>query len=111
MVADGQLTLKRVDAATASAGISSDPIYRAVLHTLQKLHARGSVLDYGAGAGRLASILCDLDRFSQVTAVDLVDFSGGPAHPGIDWLYGDLNLELPVPTARFDVIVALSSWS
>lgn len=100
-------TVERVAAARASAGISAEPIYRAVLRTLDERSLGGDVADLGAGTGALAHALCDRASVTSVTAVDLVDFDGRPEHPKLRWAFGDLNEPLPLPDESFDLVLAV----
>src|SRR4051794_29742630 len=98
-------TLKhsRQQAAEASGGTSSDVIYAATLRSLEEFGARGEVLDFGAGTGKLTQFLQQSNRFSRVVSADLMD---APAHLESEWIRGDLNDPLPVPDCSFDTVVA-----
>ena len=99
------LQAKRVDSAAASRGISGDPIYRAILSHVDALNLNGRALDFGAGTGQLAEALLQRGTFSEVHAVDLIDYSAENS-AGITWVFADLNERLPVPDATYDLIVA-----
>lgn len=101
----GDLQKARVEAAEASGGTSADPIYRAVLARVDELGVGGRALDFGAGTGRLARLLAERPRFTQVDAADIVAYEGASTG-GVDWIIGDLNERLAVPDATYDLIVA-----
>lgn len=96
----------RIGAAQASLGTSADPIYRAVLAALDAAEASGHILDFGAGTGSLARTLCASGRFSAVTAADIHDYTSGIEHPKLNWVFSDLNQELPDGRESYDAIVA-----
>lgn len=100
-----ELQANRVDSAAASGGISGDPIYRAILSRVDALGLNGRALDFGAGTGRLAEALSKRGAFSEVHAVDIIDY-GTPKSVDIRWVFADLNERLPVPDATYDLIVA-----
>jgi len=86
-------------------GASDDAIYAAVEARLQALGARGDILDFGAGTGRLTLRLLRSGRFRSVTGADL--YAKGTDLPAdVRWIEGDLNDRLPVAAASFDAIVA-----
>ncbi len=93
-----------MEAALASGGASSDPIYSAVLMIADELGLHGSVLDYGAGKGNLTRLLYESGKFSEVSAADILP---RPAiAEAIRWFALDLNdLRFPVEDA-FDAVVA-----
>jgi 2-polyprenyl-3-methyl-5-hydroxy-6-metoxy-1,4-benzoquinol methylase len=102
-VADDLLS-HRVKAAELSRGISSNVIYAAIERVIAARHLHGAVLDYGAGVGDLTRRLVELDRFSSVSAADIM-----PRPPGLDgvqWIEQDLNEPLPGHEAAFDVVIA-----
>ncbi len=100
------LTQARMLAGKRSLGVSDEPIYRAILSALNLTAAAGAVLDFGAGTGVLAEVLCARDSVTSVTAVDIVDYPGRAAHPKLTWLTADLNEELPLGDRVFDAVVA-----
>jgi 2-polyprenyl-3-methyl-5-hydroxy-6-metoxy-1,4-benzoquinol methylase len=99
------LEATRVTAAAASLGVSGDPIYRAILSRAAALQPQGRALDFGAGTGRLADDLVRRGSYSEVHAVDLVDY-GAKKEAGVSWIFADLNERLPVPDSTYDLIVA-----
>jgi 2-polyprenyl-3-methyl-5-hydroxy-6-metoxy-1,4-benzoquinol methylase len=101
----GDLQKARVEAAEKSGGTSADPIYNAVLARVDALGVGGRALDFGAGTGRLARLLAERERFTQVDAADIVAYEGASAG-GVHWILGDLNERLPVPDGTYDLIVA-----
>lgn len=98
----------RVRAAKESQGTSSDPIYKALLRQVRASGAKGHALDFGAGTGHLASLLTGTGRFSQVDAVDIVDYRSDPSKsaPQVRWFFSDLNDPLPSEDGSYDLIVA-----
>lgn len=99
-----KLDLFRLDAANASGGSSSEPIYKAIKQVLSDRRASGRLLDLGAGKGNLTKRLSASSQFASVTAADMMDRPDDlPA--AISWIKGDLNDPLPVPAESFDTIV------
>jgi 2-polyprenyl-3-methyl-5-hydroxy-6-metoxy-1,4-benzoquinol methylase len=101
-----ELLQRRRVAAESSGGTSSDSIYAAVQRVITDRDLRGTVLDYGAGIGHLARLLLSLQRFDQVTAVDILpvpqDLAGRVA-----WIEQDLNFTLAGHEEAFDVVIAV----
>ena len=91
--------------AERSSGIANSAIYAAVMAALKSNGARGKALDFGAGTGNLTSELLESRMFSQVRAVDLVDY-GAPKDKLILWDYADLNVPLDFADAAFDTVVS-----
>ncbi len=102
---DAQLRDLRVEAALASAGGSSEPIYSALLKEFKRVRARGRVLDFGAGAGELAHRLIEAPDVSSVDAADLIRYRDA-VDPRIRWHTADLNAPLPMDAGAYDTIVA-----
>lgn len=100
------LAERRVANAVRTGGISTGPIYDAVLREAAP-HARGDVLDFGAGNGTVAALLAAVPEVSTVTAADLASYEGGPTPPKVRWLQADLNEPLPLAAHSFDLIVAV----
>ena len=98
---------RRVEAAISSAGGSEADIYAAIQRRIEELSLSGSVLDFGAGRGALTRQLCSGDRFSRVTAADLIQCADSSwTDPKVDWIYRDLNERIQVPDETYDAIVA-----
>lgn len=96
---------KRVHAAEASGGGSSDVIYARILEIVQDCDLRGRVLDYGAGVGNLTRKLWDSRRFDDVSGADIL--AQPEDLPGeITWYCGDLNDGEAIPATSFDVVIA-----
>lgn len=100
------IEMARIEAAKVSLGTSGDPIYQMILKQFALAEAGGKVLDFGAGTGSLARLLCTQEKVKTVTAADIYDFSSGETHAKLKWVFGDLNNPLPVADAMFDTIVA-----
>jgi 2-polyprenyl-3-methyl-5-hydroxy-6-metoxy-1,4-benzoquinol methylase len=107
MMNETTLAARRIHAAEASGGASSDVMYSTVTQILHELKLGGDLLDFGAGKGFFTSELARLERFRSVTGADIVWRPDG-LPSGIDnWIAGDLNAPLGVPESSFDVIVAV----
>jgi 2-polyprenyl-3-methyl-5-hydroxy-6-metoxy-1,4-benzoquinol methylase len=107
MVNDTVLAARRMKAAEASGGASTDVIYAAVTRILQERNLAGDLLDFGAGKGAFTSDLARLERFRSVTGADIM-WRPDDLPNGIDnWIVGDLNAPLDLPESSFDVIVAV----
>lgn len=105
MLSDSLLT-RRKQAAIASGGVSSDPIYRAALASLEQFGARGSVLDFGGGRGAFARLLHETGRFDPIIVADLLEAPGGH-EAGIHGAQCDLNGPLPFVDSSFDTVTAI----
>jgi 2-polyprenyl-3-methyl-5-hydroxy-6-metoxy-1,4-benzoquinol methylase len=96
---------RRVSAAKASGGNSSEPIYAAAVRELSRLPA-GAVLDFGAGTGNLARPLLDARRYRSVTGADILPRPLSlPAE--VHWVQQDLNAPVALSDASFDLVVAV----
>lgn len=97
---------RRMKAAIASKGTSSDAIYRLALKLLIKRPPlNGNLLEYGAGTGSLITRLLRLGYSGKVTGADILpkpEFLAGNA----TWIQGDLNGPLDLPGESFDVIIS-----
>jgi 2-polyprenyl-3-methyl-5-hydroxy-6-metoxy-1,4-benzoquinol methylase len=97
---------RRMDAAIASKGTSSDVIYRLALKLLmERLPLNGDLLEYGAGTGSLITQLLQLGYSGKITGADILpkpDSLAGNA----TWIQGDLNEPLDLPGESFDVIIS-----
>ena len=100
------LAERRVANAVRTGGISAGPIYDAVLRVASP-HARGVVLDFGAGSGTVATLMADVPAVTAVTAADLAPDAGATSSPKVRWVRADLNEPLPLPAHGFDLIVAV----
>lgn len=93
----------RRQASLLSGGTSSEPIRSLVLACLAQAHARGSLLDYGAGRGELLSQLHSAGTFTDLAGVDL--FPRPEAlPPAVAWHQQDLNEPLTLDRS-FDAVV------
>ena len=96
---------RRVANARFTRGVSAGPIYDTVL-VAARSHARGDVLDFGAGSGTVAALLAAVPDVDAVTAADLASYDGVAMPSKVRWLRADLNEPLPLPERSFDLIVA-----
>ncbi len=96
----------RLEASLSSGGTSAKHIYEAFVNLAKRLDLSGDILDFGAGKGNLIPYIQALNRFSSVTAADIM---ARPA--GIDklvkWISCDLNNAINIANNSFDVIVSL----
>jgi 2-polyprenyl-3-methyl-5-hydroxy-6-metoxy-1,4-benzoquinol methylase len=99
------LKVQRQLASVASCGISNEAVYTVFEQILTQLDLKGEILDFGAGTGNLTQRLQALDRFSRITAIDLMSRPDG-IDESIQWLSWDLNEALALPPQSFDVIVS-----
>ena len=97
---------QRQIAADASGGISNELVYRICLQIIEQLDLRGDCLDFGAGIGNFSRQLQPINRFSSITAIDIIQ---PPAEldKSIKWISWDLNNSTNIPTESFDVIVSV----
>ncbi len=99
------ITGRRVSAAEASGGISNLCIYDCLECVLDKLGAKGKVLDFGAGKGLLIQRLRKRRRFSLYAGVDIM--RRPPAlDASIAWYVQDLNEPTNFNDGSWDVIVS-----
>ncbi len=89
--------------ALRSGGVSNDRIHDAILRYIEARSLRGAVLDFGAGRGSLTRKLLALDRFTTVSAADILERPELPT--AVRWITSDLNERLSLPDGSFDVIV------
>lgn len=99
------LVARRIHAAEASGGISSDAIYAAIEQVIGDKDLHGAVLDYGAGVGHLTRRLLELHRFESVTGADLMGCADELVGR-IRWIQHDLSHSLPSRDGEFDLVVA-----
>jgi 2-polyprenyl-3-methyl-5-hydroxy-6-metoxy-1,4-benzoquinol methylase len=96
---------KRVAAAVASGGASSERIHDVAFDEIVCDGLGGVALDFGAGRGEFASRLEATHQFERVYAADLVRFADPP--PTVQWIDADLNEPLPLPDGSCDLIAAI----
>jgi 2-polyprenyl-3-methyl-5-hydroxy-6-metoxy-1,4-benzoquinol methylase len=99
------LVTRRIHAAEASGGISSDAIYAAIEQVIGDKDLHGAVLDYGAGVGHLTRRLLELHRFDSVTGADLMGCADQLVGR-VRWIQHDLSHSLPNRDEEFDLVVA-----
>jgi 2-polyprenyl-3-methyl-5-hydroxy-6-metoxy-1,4-benzoquinol methylase len=95
----------RLHAAQASGGVSSDVIGERILELVDQCELRGRVLDFGAGIGQLTRKLSAMDRFEQISGVDLLP-RPECLPPAISWHCLDLSEGGALPSESFDVVIA-----
>jgi 2-polyprenyl-3-methyl-5-hydroxy-6-metoxy-1,4-benzoquinol methylase len=96
---------KRMGAAIASRGISSDVIYKLAISLLNSLQSPGDLLEYGAGTGSLIKCLLDSNYRGKITGTDI--FARPAFLPNdVHWIQSDLNNSLEIPDESFDAIVS-----
>jgi 2-polyprenyl-3-methyl-5-hydroxy-6-metoxy-1,4-benzoquinol methylase len=95
---------RRKAAAETSAGISADLLYDQYEETIRDHDLSGSVLDFGAGLGLLTRRLIHMNRFSSITAADILP-KPSELPPEVLWIDADLNESLSAPDESFDVIL------
>jgi 2-polyprenyl-3-methyl-5-hydroxy-6-metoxy-1,4-benzoquinol methylase len=91
--------------AELSRGAANSAIYNAVLKALAESGACGRALDFGAGTGTLTRMLESSGLFSEIHAVDLLDWVGEEGGKTC-WHRADLNLPTEFKSAWFDTIVS-----
>ena len=96
---------RRQIASEASMGISTNAIYDKFEAHLRKLELTGSILDFGAGSGNFVLRLLEMERFSTITGVDLMDRPENLTTT-IKWAAADLNFPTSFTDETFDVIVS-----
>ncbi len=75
------------------------------MQIVQQLDLRGDCLDFGAGIGNFTQQLQALNRFSSLTAIDIMQPPVG-LNNSIKWISWDLNYSTDIPPKSFDVIVS-----
>lgn len=73
-----------------------------------------TILDYGAGWGRITRLLLRSFNAKNITAVDVDEGlvqAGGDALPAVRWHQIDPTGDLPLPAADYDVVIANSVFS
>ncbi len=99
------LKLQREIAANASKGTSSEQIYNTFEEVINRLDVCGDCLDFGAGMGNLTCRLQSMNRFSSITATDLINRPNN-LDDSIRWINNDLNIASNFPPESFNTIVA-----
>ncbi len=96
---------KRLLAARASGGTSSDRIHDCAIAALGQLSKGQHLLEFGAGTGVLLQRIADEHPDLTAVGVDLYPRPNSlPEH--LEWLQADLNDSIPLPDASFDVIIS-----
>jgi 2-polyprenyl-3-methyl-5-hydroxy-6-metoxy-1,4-benzoquinol methylase len=96
---------KRFEAAVASKGISSDPIYKLAFSVLTSSQVHGDMLEFGAGTGAFITQLRNSIYQGSITGADILSRPES-LQSEIQWIQADLNYSMSVPDASFDVIVS-----
>ena len=99
------LAERRLKAAEASKGISSNVIYELILRLIKDSDCQGDLLEYGAGIGSLIKRLLDCQYQGTVTGTDILPRP--PSLPQtVHWLETDLNKPIESESESFDVIIS-----
>lgn len=99
------LRTQRQLASIASSGISTEPVYTTFEQVLTQLDLKGEILDFGAGRGNFTKRLQELENFSHITAIDMME-RPTEIDESIKWISWDLNEAINIPAESFDVIVS-----
>jgi len=92
--------------ADSSGGTSSSQHRTMALTLIRKLDLRGAVADVGAGKGDLIQSLLEMDRFSSIIGLDLMERpSDLPTR--VQWFSTDLNQQIPGDAGSFDLVTSL----
>jgi 2-polyprenyl-3-methyl-5-hydroxy-6-metoxy-1,4-benzoquinol methylase len=101
-----ELDALRRKIAESSGGTSSEQLRNAVLELIRKLDLRGAVADFGAGRGKLIRSLLEMERFSSIEGLDLMERpSDLPSH--VQWRNTDLNRRVPCAAGSFDLVTSV----
>ena len=101
-----QLQAMRRKIADSSGGTSSSQLRTMALTLIRKLDLRGAVADVGAGKGDLIRSLLEMDRFSSIIGLDLMERpSDLPTR--VQWFSTDLNQQAPCDAGSFDLVTSL----
>jgi 2-polyprenyl-3-methyl-5-hydroxy-6-metoxy-1,4-benzoquinol methylase len=96
---------RRLHAAQESGGVSAGVIGTRFLQIVEQCELRGRVLDFGAGIGQLTRRLWTIERFEQVSGLDILPRPEG-LPDAISWQCLDVNEGCALSSASFDVVIA-----
>jgi 2-polyprenyl-3-methyl-5-hydroxy-6-metoxy-1,4-benzoquinol methylase len=96
---------QRLHAAKESGGVSGGVIGKRILEIVDQCELRGRVLDFGAGIGQLTRRLWAMERFEQVSGVDILPRPEN-LPDAISWQCLDLNEAGGLPAAAFNVVIS-----
>ncbi len=99
------LLQRRIEAAHASGGTSSQPILDTAMRVIKGSKIEGGLLEFGAGTGEFLSKLIDYGYAGKMIGVDLLERPQHLPH-SVEWVQADLNNPLPFSDASFDVVVS-----
>jgi 2-polyprenyl-3-methyl-5-hydroxy-6-metoxy-1,4-benzoquinol methylase len=101
-----QLDAMRRRIANSSGGTSSTKLCSTVLDLIGKLDLRGTVADFGAGRANLIRSLLEMNRFSSIVGLDLMERpSDLPSR--VQWCNADLNQPVASAAGSFDLVTSL----
>ena len=101
-----QLDEMRRRIADSSGGASSTKLRSTVLELIDKLDLRGAVADFGAGRADLIRSLLEMNRFSSIVGLDLMERpSDLPSR--VQWCNADLNQPVAFAAGSFDLVTSL----
>jgi 2-polyprenyl-3-methyl-5-hydroxy-6-metoxy-1,4-benzoquinol methylase len=101
-----QLDAMRRKVADSSGGSSSTKLRAKVLELIDKFDLRGAVADFGAGRADLIRPLLEMDRFSSIVGVDLIERPSDLASC-VQWCNADLNQPVAFASGSFDFVTSL----
>lgn len=93
----------RIAAAEKSGGTSD--MHDAMERCLERFHAHGLVVDFGAGVGSLTRRLLESKRFESIVGVDIMNRPGDLPNV-VKWITADLNEPTPLADSYADCVVA-----
>jgi 2-polyprenyl-3-methyl-5-hydroxy-6-metoxy-1,4-benzoquinol methylase len=101
-----QLDAMRRKIADSSGGASSAKLRATVLDLIGKLDLRGAVADFGAGRADLIRSFLEMDRFSSIVGLDLMERPTElPSH--VQWCNADLNQPVAFAARSFDLVTSM----